>query len=72
MADVLKETSEMSNIVNNLERLDSSEEPETKETLTRELNKLLYSVFVLAEHYGINLEESFLEHVNDFLLSSLT
>jgi len=71
ISDLIKETGEISNAVNNLKRAEPGEEPKTKETLTRELNKLLFSVLILAEHYGINLEESFLEHVNDYLLDSL-
>jgi len=28
----------------------------------------LYIIFVLAEHYGIELEDSFLQTVNDYML----
>jgi phosphoribosyl-ATP pyrophosphohydrolase len=40
--------------------------------LAQELTDLLYAVFVLAEHYGVNLEETYLEHVNNYLLRLLT
>jgi hypothetical protein len=40
--------------------------------LAQKLNNLLYCAFVVAEGYGLDLEESFLEQVNDKLLSLLT
>jgi len=40
--------------------------------LARELADLLYGIFVLAEHYGIELEEVFLETVNDYVLRLIT
>ncbi len=70
-ADLLKEVEEASAVVKGLEGLRSSEKPLTKEALAKELNDILYSVFVLAEHYGLSLEETFLEHVNDLLLRTL-
>jgi NTP pyrophosphatase (non-canonical NTP hydrolase) len=36
--------------------------------LATELSDLLYIIFVLAEHYGIELEDSFLQTVNDYML----
>jgi NTP pyrophosphatase (non-canonical NTP hydrolase) len=36
--------------------------------LAAELSDLLYMIFVLAEHYGIELEEAFLQTVNDYML----
>ncbi|RLI16918.1 transcriptional regulator, partial [Candidatus Bathyarchaeota archaeon] len=44
------------------------EKPKTKEMLATELSDMLYMVFVLAEHYGIELEEAFLQTVNDYIL----
>ncbi|MDI6847766.1 MAG: hypothetical protein QMD23_06525 [Candidatus Bathyarchaeia archaeon] len=44
------------------------EKHKTKEMLATELSDLLYIIFVLAEHYGINLEEAFLQTVNDYML----
>ena len=44
---------------------------EAKQTLATQLSDLLYSVFVLAEQHGINLEEIFLQSVNDRILSNL-
>ena len=39
-----------------------------KEMLATELSDMLYVFFVMAEHYGINLEESFLQAMNDYML----
>ena len=48
------------------------EQPEeVKQTLATQLSDLLYSVFILAEQYGVNLEEIFLQSVNDRILSNL-
>jgi uncharacterized protein YabN with tetrapyrrole methylase and pyrophosphatase domain len=52
----------------NLEANSISEKPQTKNTLATEFSSILFNVFVLAEHYGINLEESFLETVNNYIL----
>lgn len=46
-------------------------EEEAKQALATQLSDLLYSVFVLAEQHGINLEEIFLQSVNDRILSNL-
>jgi len=55
-------------VVKGLEGFKPSNKPKTKEMLARELSDLLYGIFVLAEHYGLNLEEVFLETVNDYML----
>jgi len=70
--DLIEEVEKVAATVKGLEESKSSDKPQNKETLTRELNDLLYHVFILAEHYGIDLEESFLEHVSDNLLKFLT
>jgi len=72
VADLLKEAGEVAAIVKGLEGFKQPENTKTKEMLAKELNNVLYSVFVLAEHYGVSLEETFLEQVNDYLLRFLT
>jgi len=72
VADLLEESGRVAAVVKDLEGVKPAEKPESKETLAKELNNLLYSVFVLAERYGINLEETYLEQVNDHLLKFLT
>jgi len=72
VTDLLEEAGEVAAVVKGLEGFKPPEKPKTKEMLVKELSDLLYIVFVLAEHYGVNLEETFLEHVNDYLLRFLT
>lgn len=69
---LLEGAGRVSAIVKSLEGSEPSEKVRPEEKLAKELNNMLYSVFVLAEHYGVNLEETFLEHVNDLLLGTLT
>jgi len=68
ITDLLEEAGEAAGTVKDLEGFKPSEKPKTKEMLAEELSDLLYAIFVLAEHYGINLEETYLEHVNNYLL----
>ncbi|HKZ94466.1 MAG TPA: MazG nucleotide pyrophosphohydrolase domain-containing protein [Candidatus Bathyarchaeia archaeon] len=72
VADLLEEAGEVAAVVKGLESFRPPNERKPKETLAKELNDVLYCVFVLAEHYGLDLEESFLEQVNDHLLRLLT
>jgi len=72
VTDILEEAGEVAAVVKGLEGFKPPEKPKTKEMLAKELNDLLYGIFVLAEHYGLNLEETFLEQVNDYLLRFLT
>jgi len=68
VTDLLEEAGEVASVVKGLEGFKPPEKPKTKEMLATELSDLLYIVFVLAEHYGINLEESFLQTMNDYIL----
>jgi NTP pyrophosphatase (non-canonical NTP hydrolase) len=68
VTDLLEEVGEVASVVKGLEGFKPPEKPKTKEMLATELSDLLYMIFVLAEHYGINLEESFLETVNSYIL----
>ena len=65
VTDLLEEAGEVAAVVKGLEGFKPPEKPKTKEMLATELSDLLYITFVLAEHYGINLEETFLQTVND-------
>jgi len=71
-ADILEEAGEAAAIVKGLEGFKSPDKRKTKEMLAGELSDLVYAVFVLAEHYGVNLEETFLERVNEYLLRFIT
>jgi NTP pyrophosphatase (non-canonical NTP hydrolase) len=72
VTDLLEEAGEVAGVVKGLEGFKPPEKPKTKEMLATELSDMLYMVFVLAEHYGINLEESFLQTVNNYILRFIT
>jgi len=69
--DLLEEAGEVAAAVKGLEGFKPPEKPKTKEMLATELSDLLYIIFVLAEHYGIELEEAFMQTVNDKIISML-
>ena len=71
VTDLLEEAGEVASAVKGLEGFKPPEKPKTKEMLATELSDMLYIIFVLAEHYGINLEESFLQTMNDYIISKL-
>ena len=71
VTDLVQETGKIVSIVKELEGFKPSEKPETKEMLAAKFCDLLYMVFVLAECHGINLEETFLQAVNDRVLSNI-
>ena len=71
VTDLLEEAGEVAATVKGLEGFKPPDKPKTKEMLATELSDILYIIFVLAEHYKINLEEKFLETVNDYMLRSL-
>ncbi len=68
VTDLLEEAGEVAAVVKGLEGFKPPEKPKTKEMLATELSDMLYIIFVLAAHYGINLEEPFQQTVNDYML----
>lgn len=72
VTDLLEEAGEVAGTIKGLEGFKPPEKPKTKEMLATELSDLLYMIFVLAEHYSINLEETFLETVNSYILRFIT
>jgi NTP pyrophosphatase (non-canonical NTP hydrolase) len=68
VTDLLEEAGEVASVVKGLEGYTPPEKPKTKEMLATELSDMLYIIFVLAEHYGISLEEVFIQTLNDYLL----
>jgi NTP pyrophosphatase (non-canonical NTP hydrolase) len=68
VTDLLEQAGEVAVVVKTLEGSKSPETLETKEKLAAKLSDLLYVIFVLAEHYGIELEEAFMQTVNDYML----
>ncbi|KPV64500.1 MAG: hypothetical protein AOA65_0959 [Candidatus Bathyarchaeota archaeon BA1] len=55
----MEEAGEVASIVKVLEGYKPPEKPKTKEMLATELSDMLYAIFVLAEHYNIDLEKDF-------------
>jgi NTP pyrophosphatase (non-canonical NTP hydrolase) len=68
VTDLLEEAGKVASTVKGLEGFQPPEKPKTKEMLATELSDMLYMIFVLAEHYGIELEEAFMQTVNDYML----
>lgn len=69
--DLLAKSIEITETVKNLESSTLVKVPEAKEVLACELSDVLYFAFVLAEHYGIEVEEAFMQRVNDKVLSMM-
>jgi len=68
VTDLLEEAGEVAGVVKGLEGFKPPDKPKTREMLATELSDLLYMTFILAEHYGIDLEETFIQTVNDYVL----
>jgi len=64
--DLVKKASEIADRIRNLE--DSAGDPAGEESLRKLFSELLYVTFVLAEQYGVNLEESFLQTIDEYIL----
>lgn len=71
VTDLLEEAGEVAAAIKGLEVSRPPERPKTKEMLATGLSDLLYIIFILAENYGIELEEVFMQTVNDRLISNL-
>ena len=69
VAALLEEAGGVASAVRGLESPEPSEKVKTKEMLATELSDVLFMVFVLAEHYGIELEESFMQATSDKFMS---
>ncbi len=65
--DLLKKAEELVSAVKAIEESKPTT-TETKEALATKLSNLLYPIFILGEHYTIEIEESFLQNANDYLL----
>jgi NTP pyrophosphatase (non-canonical NTP hydrolase) len=71
VTDLLEKSGKVAAAIKELESFKPSEESKTKEMLAAELSDVLYIIFILAEHYGIELEEAFMQTVNDRIISML-
>lgn len=71
VTELLDEARKVAVTVKESEGPESPEKATAKEALATELSDMLYFIFVLAEHYGIELEEAFMQTVNDRIISML-
>lgn len=71
VTDLLEEAGEVASAVKGLEGYKPPEKPKTKQMLATELSDLLYAIFVLAEHYSLDLEETFLKTIKSYKLRFL-
>jgi NTP pyrophosphatase (non-canonical NTP hydrolase) len=67
-SDLLQKSGKIAEMIKSFENSGTAKKPECKEILSTELSNLLFTIFVLSEHYGIELEESFLQTANDYIL----
>ncbi len=63
--DLLKKAEEIARRIQN-------PDVSSKDNLTRLLSELLYLTFVAAEQHGVNLEEEFLQAIDELILGSVT
>ena len=63
--DLVKKAEE---IVQKIGTLENSGSSTGKEEIAKSLSELLFLMFVLAERYGVNLEDSFLQSVDELIL----
>jgi hypothetical protein len=65
IADLMKKAEEIS------KRIQDSESTINKEGLGVLFSELLYVIFLLAEQHGVNLEESFLQTIDEIIMGSV-
>lgn len=66
VTDLLEEAGEVASTVKGLEGFKPPEKTKTKQMLATELSDLLYIIFVLAEHYNLDLEEHFSRTIQNY------
>lgn len=71
MADLPEKAGSLAAVVKALEASEP-DKPSIRTMLATELSDMLYVIFVMAEHYGINLEDSFLQIMNDRILKFIS
>lgn len=67
VTDLPEEAGEVASAIKGSEGFKPPEKPTTEERLATELSDMLYIIFVLAEHYDIELAETFLQTVFDYM-----
>jgi hypothetical protein len=69
--DLAKSTEKIALLTQTLEETGPQMGGEKTADLATSLSDLLYSAFVLAEHYGLSLEDEFLQTMNDRMISHI-
>ena len=67
LVNLLEEAGEVAAAVKGIEGYKPPNKPKKRETLAVELSDMLYSIFLLAEYYEIDLQEAFEKTVNSYL-----
>jgi len=67
LVNLLEEAGEVAAAVKGIEGYKPPNKPKRREILAVELSDMLYSIFLLAEYYEIDLQEAFEKTVNSYL-----
>ncbi len=65
VADLVKKAGALAE---KIPRKEGSGDAAEKETLGKHLSEMLYVAFVLAESYGVTLEDSFMQTIDEYIL----
>ena len=68
--ELVKKADEIAQTMNNWET--SEDRTAITIDLQKQLSELLFATFVLAEKHGINLEEAFLQNIDEFILGFIS
>jgi len=63
--ELVKKTEEIANKLKEKQKVDSLQD---REELANMFSKLLFSIFVLSERHGVNLEDSFLQTIDELIM----
>jgi hypothetical protein len=69
--DIAKNSKKTAKLVKDAQIAKSPLDEKEKEVLATNLSDLLYAPFVLAEHFGLDLEEAFLQTMNDRMILNI-
>jgi len=72
VADLIEDSGKIASLIKASEETESSDKEGEKEELATVLSNVLYTVFVLAENHGVNIEEAFLHVMNDRVISMIS
>ncbi len=66
LASITEELGEIAREINHLENIKIKKENEKKNTLKEELGDILFSIICIANHYNIDLEDSFNQTIKKY------